>query len=396
MEGKGGIQMCKFHVVRNLRTVLTMFSKVNKVKDNCTEKDLIMNNNNAMNSFTPNFTPNCSSPVMQESGNLQQYRKIQNPSSPMSGFYGIPYTPQGPISQPVCNSTMNQPTDSMKIDNLANKVDEMCKKLSSIDSLTEKIDKFQSTVSAMVLKVENVTKRVGEMEHSLEFLGAQYEAGRKEDADMKTDISDIKSYNEEIGVNFNRLTTDLNDLRERHLDLQTRSMRENLIFSGIQESSDNEESEETGEILKQFMIKELKLSNPIEFVRAHRFGRADKKPRPIVCRFKSFNDRELVRKNANVLKGKTYGISEQFPKEVNDRRKVLWPYFKEAKEQHKKAHFKRDRLFIDGKEFIPDDRTNHNMETDNNPANTRYEKQGAKPKHFPRRGPQKKKNGNGE
>lgn len=56
----------------------------------------------------------------------------------MSGFYGIPYTPQGPISQPVCNSTMNQPTDSMKIDNLANKVDEMCKKLSSIDSLTEK------------------------------------------------------------------------------------------------------------------------------------------------------------------------------------------------------------------------------------------------------------------
>ncbi|CAC5358810.1 unnamed protein product [Mytilus coruscus] len=292
---------------------------------------------------------------------------------------------------------MNQPIDSMEIDNLMNKVDEMCKKLSLLDFLSEKINKFQSTVSTLVSNVENVTKRVGEMEHSLEFLGAKYEAGRKEDADMKTDISDIRSYNKEIGGNVKRLTTDFkNDLRERHLDLQTRSMRENLIFSGIQESSDNEENEETGEILKQFMTKELKLSNPIEFVRAHRFGRADKKPRPIVCRFKTFNDRELVRKNANVLKGTNYGISEQFPIEVNDRRKVLWPYFKEAKEQHKKAHFKRDRLYIDGKEFIPHDRNKHNMETDNNPANTRYERQGARPKYFPRRGPQKKNNGNSE
>ncbi|CAC5413301.1 unnamed protein product [Mytilus coruscus] len=258
---KPGKQNCGHNLIKG--------KNVTKVKDNFTEKDLIMNNNNAMNSFTPNFI----SPVLQGSGNFQQYQNIQNPSSPMSGFYGIPYTPQGPIPQPVCNSTMNQPIDK---------------------------------------------------------------------------------------------------------------------------SSDNEESEETGEILKQFMTKELILSNPNEFVRAHRFGREDKKPRPIVCRFKTFNDRELVRKNANVHNGTNYGISEQFPKEVNDRRKVLWPYFKEAKEQHKKAHFKREKLYIDGKDFIPDDRNNHNMQTDNNPTNTRCERQGARPKHFPRRGPQKKNNGNSE
>ena len=44
---------------------------------------------------------------------------------------------------------------------------------------------------------------------------------------------------------------------------------------------------------------------------------------PIVCRFKNFKDREVVRKAARELKGTRYGVSEQFPKEINDRRKLL-------------------------------------------------------------------------
>ena len=75
--------------------------------------------------------------------------------------------------------------------------------------------------------------------------------------------------------------------------------------------------------------------------------------KPIVCRFKNFKDREVVRKAARELKGTRYGVSEQFPKEINDRRKLLWPYFPEARRQNKKAYFKRDKLYIDGSEFIP-------------------------------------------
>jgi len=69
--------------------------------------------------------------------------------------------------------------------------------------------------------------------------------------------------------------------------------------------------------------------------------------KPIVCRFKNFKDREVVRKAARELKGTRYGVSEQFPKEINDRRKLLWPYFQEARRQNKKTYFKRDRLYID-------------------------------------------------
>ena len=58
--------------------------------------------------------------------------------------------------------------------------------------------------------------------------------------------------------------------------------------------------------------------------------------RPIVCRFKNFKDRELVRSFARNLKDTKFGVNEQFPKEVNDRRKLLWPYYKEAKNKDRR------------------------------------------------------------
>lgn len=46
------------------------------------------------------------------------------------------------------------------------------------------------------------------------------------------------------------------------------------------------------------MTKELKLCNSTGFVSARRFDKADTDPRPMVCRSKTVNDRELVLKNA--------------------------------------------------------------------------------------------------
>ena len=105
--------------------------------------------------------------------------------------------------------------------------------------------------------------------------------------------------------------------------------------------------------------------------------------RPIVCRFKNFKDRELVRSFARNLKDTKFGVNEQFPKEVNDRRKLLWPYYKEAKKQGQKTHFKRDKLFINGKEIGPP--TDRHMETD---KRHQQETEGARQKEPSRRGPQ--------
>ena len=166
------------------------------------------------------------------------------------------------------------------------------------------------------------------------------------------------------------------------------------MFSGIPHK-DEETIEETENIIKNFMYTELKMETTVDFHRAHRFGKEtefrDKKDgrliktRPIVCRFKNFKDREIVRSSAKELKGTHYGIQEQFPKEINDKRKMLWPYFKQAREDKKKAYLKRDKLFIDGNEFIlPDD---DEMETNDGKKND--ETQGTRPKTTPHREPQR-------
>ncbi|CAC5412234.1 unnamed protein product [Mytilus coruscus] len=132
----------------------------------------------------------------------------------------------------------------------------------------------------------------------------------------------------------------------------------------------------------------MKMDSVVEFLRAHRFGKESfvkdsqnrnvYTTRPIVCRFKSFKDRELVRYAASALKGTRFGVNEQYPKEINDRRKLLWSYFKEAKSQKQKVHLKKDRLFIDGAEFIPPDRNDEaRMETNERQL---YIGRGARPK----------------
>ena len=76
------------------------------------------------------------------------------------------------------------------------------------------------------------------------------------------------------------------------------SRRENLMFLGIQENdapidaeseTENNNVENTKEVIYNFLQKELSLENAVsrfEFQRIHRVGkRAGKKPRPIIARF---------------------------------------------------------------------------------------------------------------
>ena len=64
------------------------------------------------------------------------------------------------------------------------------------------------------------------------------------------------------------LKDDLCDLRERHIDLQCKTMRDNLIFNGIIE----EDEENTEETIKDFIKKEMEIIQTIEFQRVHRMG----------------------------------------------------------------------------------------------------------------------------
>jgi hypothetical protein len=98
------------------------------------------------------------------------------------------------------------------------------------------------------------------------------------------------------------------------------------------------------------MTEKMKMNPAMIFHRAHCFGSKSKiatrdgtvyETKPIVCRFKNFKDREVARKAARELKRTRYGVSEQFPKEINDRRKLPWPYISKKIDAKTKKHISK-------------------------------------------------------
>lgn len=79
----------------------------------------------------------------------------------------------------------------------------------------------------------------------------------------------------------------------------------------------------------------------------HRFGKFIRgKHRPIVARFLYHKDLQRVRDNSYKLKNTNFGINEQFPVVVEERRKKLYPVMKEHKRAGDKAKLVRDKNYI--------------------------------------------------
>ena len=99
-------------------------------------------------------------------------------------------------------------------------------------------------------------------------------------------------------------------LEEKPIDLQWRSMRENLLFVGIEESF--VEKENTEYVLREFLSTNMNITYDIPFDGVHRLGRYDPTehyPRPIIAKFERFRDRERVRLAApKTLEGTNYGV----------------------------------------------------------------------------------------
>lgn len=134
------------------------------------------------------------------------------------------------------------------------------------------------------------------------------------------------------------------------LDMQCRSMRDNLLFYRIPEERGETDDDCMRKVL-EFIENTLEIENAqreIKLHRAHRMGKYDQsKIRPIVAKFAYYPDREKVRKNAGKLKNTNYGISQQFPREIMDTRKKLVPIMKAARAKGQDAYIVVDKLYID-------------------------------------------------
>ena len=126
------------------------------------------------------------------------------------------------------------------------------------------------------------------------------------------------------------------------LDLQCRSLKINLTFTGLHEVN----NECTEDLLRYFLYSELGIDYKIEFGNVHRFGRNAWGRHPIVVRFLYFTDLQYVLDNAYKLRNRPFGIKQQFPREIENRRKQLYSILRDAKREGKRVTLVQYRLYI--------------------------------------------------
>ncbi|VDI59818.1 Hypothetical predicted protein [Mytilus galloprovincialis] len=138
----------------------------------------------------------------------------------------------------------------------------------------------------------------------------------------------------------------IKQMQDTITDLKCRSMKNNLIFSGL----DFQQNEICDAKIQNFLEAELGINYRVSFGNVHRFGKPGLNGvRPIVTRFIYRREMEHVLSRTYKLKGKKFGISEQFPPEIENKRKDLYPIMKKAKSEGKKVKLVRDKLYINGK-----------------------------------------------
>ena len=121
-------------------------------------------------------------------------------------------------------------------------------------------------------------------------------------------------------------------LSYKSLDLEARSRRKNLIFRGLGETR----GEDCYGKITDFLYNELRFEED-NFVidRAHRVGPRNRRNflrRPMIVAFRDYYDVEKIIERAYMLKGTRFGVDRDYPKEINNARKLMWNRYKELRE----------------------------------------------------------------
>lgn len=240
-----------------------------------------------------------------------------------------------------------------RIDSMETRLGAIEIQMSDIKQVTDSVSSLTTRVNTMELEVNTVKKTMSDVENNTKAMSDIFDDVKKT-SDLK--LSTLRQETHQIRDQFkeamNTMERQSEDLQKSVVDLKSRSMRDNLVFSGIPERDD----EDCEEVIQNFLKTKLKLVDDISFERVHRMGKKDEfrtKPRRIVAKFSFFRDRELVRLQApKKLKGSNIWVNEQFPPEIEEKRKTLYPVMRTARKNGHRVKLVRDSLYIDGRLYV--------------------------------------------
>ena len=219
----------------------------------------------------------------------------------------------------------------LRVDNLSNVV----------ESFKEKFSGIQTQVSELLKSVNDVLLTTAEVTKTID--------------NFKSQISTLESRLTNSELKCVSLEKENRVLHERVISIESQSRRDNLLLDGINESPAGVQ-EDCFKIVKEILQNKMELdASQIGIVRCHRDGfrkntqnvrKSFERPRPIIFKLQNYSDRQRIWKSRFKLKNTGVFLNEDFPKEINQRRKTLFPIMRAAKRQGKDAFLSVDKLHI--------------------------------------------------
>ena len=224
-------------------------------------------------------------------------------------------------------------------------------KLAKLDSMEQQLTGIISTQTAMQTGLSEMSDKVTNLE---------LHCTRLEDDVLKSDAR----FNELERRNA-YLERELNRAKEVSTQHETFMKQNNLIFSGVDEQSDVLKGscvEAIGDILTNQMgiepgsliIIDCYRLGPIKQVRT---PGETKHPRPILVKCNTRSDRNIIWGRKAQLKDTDWYISDDYPKEIERRRAILYPIMKLARSiegYQGKTYMAGDRLVVNKKKYSID------------------------------------------
>ena len=228
-----------------------------------------------------------------------------------------------------------------------------CEAFAKLDEVSEKLDKVLTRLG----ELEDMQGRVAELEKENKNLQESLNTAHADIDDLNSSSTATCATLEIHAKNLEDLNAKIKHLECRNIRLEAYTRRENLKVFNVPEGKGESTSAE--DQLRKVMRDKLKIPEEdikeIRFERVHRIPARkntshgqDVKPRPIIAKFSFFQDKEYVWSFVKNLKNTNISIGNDYPREIDEIQKTLYPILKKAKQKKQTAYFKVDKLIING------------------------------------------------
>ena len=254
----------------------------------------------------------------------------------------------------------------------------MNNRLKTIECSVSKIPSFEKELSVLKVHISNanenhdqITKKLTEFDTSIKYVCELSDDLYSSRGKVESEIAQLRFHNKSLTEQVQVLTKQNKDLHQMCIDTQCKTQANDLIFFGIPEARRGPQQnhaqsppENLENTLRQFLKDHLQSNADIQnefpidadalsFNKVHRIGNPtiaaqNNRARPVVATFERLRDREQVKKAGAILNKtqRQVKVHEFFPKEVEERRKKLYPIMRRYQQCGERVSLVRDKLFV--------------------------------------------------